>query len=106
LFLLHPIKMQLLFTTLIILKRIERDMDINVYWCSRKVTIVTVRFEWYLNCLNRFSKDAQILNFMKIRPGGSQCGQTDSDRRSDMTKLIVAFHSSANAPKDGGTAVE
>jgi len=39
---------------------------------------------------------------MKILPVGAQlcpCGRTD--RRADMTKLIVAFHDFANAPKYG-----
>ena len=44
---------------------------------------------------------------MKIRPveaelfhaGGQTDRQTEADRRTDMMKLIVHFHSFANAPK-------
>jgi len=47
--------------------------------------------------LNRFSKNTQILNFMKIRPVGAELSHADG--RTDMTKLIVAFRDFANAPK-------
>ena len=57
---------------------------------------------------NRFSKNPQILNFMKIRPvenrvpygrtDGHSDGQTDrqTGRQADMMKLIVAFHGFTN----------
>jgi hypothetical protein len=45
-----------------------------------------------------FSKNSQIFNFMKIRPVGA--GSLLADGRTDMTKLIVAFHSFANEPKN------
>ena len=42
---------------------------------------------------------------MKFRPVGASCSmRTDvgkTERRTDMTKLIVALRISANAPKDG-----
>ena len=43
------------------------------------------------------SKRAQISSFIKIRPMGAELFH--ADRQTDMTKLIVAFHNSANAPK-------
>ena len=43
-----------------------------------------------MNSLNRFSKNPQISNFMKIRPVGSEL---HADGQTDMTKLIVAFRS-------------
>jgi len=60
-----------------------------------------------------FSKNAQLSNFMKIRPVETELftadrrtyGQTDlrtdgeMDRWMDMTELIVAFRNFANAPK-------
>jgi len=39
----------------------------------------------------------QISNFMKIRPVGAEL--LHADRRTDMTKLTVAFRSFANVPK-------
>ena len=36
-------------------------------------------------------------NFIQIRRVGAELFQTDG--RTDMTKLIVAFHNSANAPE-------
>jgi len=44
-----------------------------------------------------FSKNPQIWNFMKTRLVGATLFH--ADRRTDMTKLIVAFHNFANAPK-------
>ena len=40
-------------------------------------------------------------NFMKIRPVGAEL--FDADGRTDMTKLIVAFCSFANAPENQHT---
>jgi len=49
------------------------------------------------------------IKFYENSSGGSRavhCGQTDGDRWVVMTKLIFAFYSYANAPKDESTAVE
>ena len=40
----------------------------------------------------------QISNFMKIHPVGAELFH--ADRRTEMTKLIVAFHNFAKAPKN------
>jgi len=42
-----------------------------------------------------------MTNFMKIRLVGAELFHTDGqkDRQTDITKLIVAFHNFANAPK-------
>ena len=47
-----------------------------------------------------FSKNIQISNFMKIRPVGAELLHVD--RRTDMTKLIVALRNFPNAPKMSG----
>ena len=40
-------------------------------------------------------------NFLKIRPEGAELFHADrgTDRRTDMTKLILAFRNFANPPK-------
>ena len=61
-----------------------------------------------MNYLERLSKNTQISNLMNIRPVGanvkfrenlSSGGRVVPCGRANMTKLIVAFRSSANAPK-------
>jgi hypothetical protein len=51
---------------------------------------------------DRFSRNPQMLNFMTIPPVGFQLSHVDGQTggRTDMTKLIVAFHNCANAPKN------
>jgi len=59
-----------------------------------------------LNFPNRFSKNAQISDFIKIRAVGAKLlnahrrtdGQTDG--RTDMMKLIVSLRNFENAPKN------
>ena len=45
---------------------------------------------------DRFSKNTQITNFLKIRAVGAELCHTDGQR--DMTKLIVTSPSFANSP--------
>ena len=49
-----------------------------------------------------FEKKIQILRFIKIRPVRAELFYADgrTDRRTEMTKLRVAFHSFANASKN------
>jgi hypothetical protein len=48
--------------------------------------------------LHRFSKNTQILNFMKINSVAAELFQEDGG--TDMKKLAVAFHNFANEPCD------
>jgi hypothetical protein len=49
---------------------------------------------------DRFSKNTQILNFMKIRPVGAELFRADG--RTDVTELITTFRNYANSPKHDG----
>jgi hypothetical protein len=81
----------LLSETYLILRRYEQDTINNVYQSLYKVLVILVRFLWNLNFLDNSLKNIQLSNFMKIHPVGRvvPCGQTDG--RTDMMKLIVAF---------------
>ena len=69
----------------------------NVYWSSCKVPVAIVRIYLKLNFRNRFSKNTQVSNFIKIRPVGADLFHTDG--QTDMTKLPVAFRNFAIVPK-------
>jgi hypothetical protein len=86
--------LQLLSKTFFIIRRIQRDIVINVKKSSCKVPVILVRFEWNLIFLDRFSKKGEIPSFIKIRPVGATLfhaeGQTDM-------KLTVAFRNFAKS---------
>jgi len=64
--------LQLLSEKFLSLRRIKRDMIKNVYWCLCKELFVLVRFKWTLKFPDRFSRNTQISNFMKIRSVGPE----------------------------------
>ena len=74
--------------TFLILRRIQRDV-INVHTSTCEVPNIVVR---YSNV--EFHKNSSSEN--RVVPGG----RTETDRQTDMTKLIVALHNFANAPKN------
>jgi hypothetical protein len=51
-----------------------------------------------LELRDRFSKNTQISNFMKMRPVGAELFHADG--RTDMTKLTAAFRNFADSPKN------
>jgi hypothetical protein len=90
--------LKVLSETLLILRRIQRDVVTNVEKSSRKVlaTLLTVQSD--LNFVDRFLKNPLVTNLMKIRILGAELFHTDrqmdeyTDRQTDLTKLTVAFH--------------
>jgi hypothetical protein len=74
----------------------------DVYWSSCNVSAILVRSQWNLNVLDRFSKNTQMSNLMKILSLGAELFHADSrtDRRIGMTTVIVAFRNFANAPRN------
>jgi len=73
--------------TFLILRKIQRDVTVNVhiYRFSCKVPVIVVRFWRNLDLPNRFSKNTQILNFMKICTVGAELLHVDwqTDRQTD-----------------------
>ena len=63
--------LQLLSVTLLVLRRIQRDFNINVHRYSSKVPIIPFRFQIkFITSTVYFSKYVQISNITKIRPVG------------------------------------
>jgi hypothetical protein len=89
--------LQLLYELFLILKRTEWERIKNLFWYSYNVPVVPFRFQWNLSFLDKFSKDTQISNFMKIPPMGTELFHADG--QTHMTKLIFAFHNFMNVTK-------
>ena len=56
----------------LILRRTEWDIVINVHRSSYKAPIICIRFQWKLNFLNRFLKNTQTWNSMKVHSVGAR----------------------------------
>jgi hypothetical protein len=94
--------LQILSEIFIFLKRIQRDININVYRYSCKVTVIFVRFQRNLIFLTIFSKNSQIPNFIKIFPAGAELlhADTHTEGPTDITNPIIAFRNFSKAPKN------
>jgi hypothetical protein len=91
--------LQLLSVKFLIIGRIERDTIRSVYWSSCKVPFILVRFQWNLNFVKRFSKNTQIVNFMKlclVVPRGQinarMDGRTGQDRLDEAISRSSKFY--------------
>ena len=73
------ISLQILSKTFLILRRIRRDIVINVKKCSCKVPVILVGLEWNINFLDRFTERSSNIKFHKNSSSGSRvpCGRTD-----------------------------
>jgi hypothetical protein len=84
--------------TFLTLRRIQRDIIMNVKTSSCKVPVILVRFWRSLNFQGTFSKNSQISNLTEICPVVAELFH--ADRPTNTTKLAVAFRNFANAPKN------
>jgi len=63
--------------TFLILRKFQRDIVINVYRSACTLLFLIVRFQHNLNFLDRFFKNIQTLNLMKILPVGAEMFHAD-----------------------------
>ena len=62
--------LQIFSESFITLRRIQRDININVNGSSYKVSVILFRLQSNLDFLDRCSKYPQVSNFIKIHPVG------------------------------------
>ena len=91
-----PKRQQEVTTTCCVITQMSAVLN-NVQWPSRKVHVILVGFQRNLESLDKFSKNTQIWNFMKIRAVGTEL--FEADKWGCGAKLIVVFRSSEKAPK-------
>jgi flagellar biosynthesis protein FlhB len=89
----------MLAETFLILWRTEQDIINNVYWSSLKVHFSLSDFN-ELEYRDRFFKNPQKSNFMKILLVVAIFFFVRTDRWTDMSKLTVVFLNFAKAPKN------
>jgi hypothetical protein len=94
------VSLQLMSETFFILSRTERHVIRNIYWSSCKVPFIFVWLSLKWNFLYRFPTNIKFHENPFSGSGFVPCGETEG--RTDMTKLIVAFCKFANAPENCG----
>jgi hypothetical protein len=72
--------LQLFSETFLITRRVQPDIITNYHGYSCKVPVILVRFQFSLNFLDRFSKNSQISDLIKIRP--VRANLFDADRQT------------------------
>jgi hypothetical protein len=85
--------------TVFILRRIERYININVYWSSCKYQLFLLEFNENKNFLDRFLQNVRYQISYKSFHWETSCSIGRTDKLEVMTKPIVAFRNFANAPK-------
>jgi hypothetical protein len=83
--------------TLLIVRKTERDMIKKFIRLHIKYRY-SCQISWNFNFMDRFSKDTQIPNFVKIRPLGAELFHADG--QTGVIKILVAFRNCANAPNN------
>jgi hypothetical protein len=80
--------------TFLILRGIQWDIIINKQKYSRHVPIIIVRFLRNLNFTDKFSKNIQILSFIKIRAVAAQLFYADrwTDRRTQGRQTLRIWY--------------
>jgi hypothetical protein len=90
------ISIQLLSETFLILNRTDRVITKKYILVFTESLLQFVRFYWKLNYLKRFYKNYRIIRkLVQWEPRYTK----GTDKRTDMTKLMVAFRNFAKAPK-------
>jgi hypothetical protein len=72
----------------LILRRIERDLIKTVYWYSCEQPVILIR---NLNFLDRFSKNSQVSDFMKILPVAAEFFHLDGRWTRGQTRVNSGF---------------
>ena len=95
------ILLQSLCEVFLILRRVQWDKIIILRGSSFKLPGILIRLHGTLNVFDMFSKNTDISSFIKIRPVGAELFYADrqTDRQTDVTKLVVAFLNFAKALK-------
>jgi hypothetical protein len=84
------------FETFLILRRLQHDIIISVCKCSCSVPVGSCQISMKLEFSQQIfeKKKNSYTEFNEDPSSGSRvvsCGRSDTDKRTDMTKLIVAF---------------